>query len=59
MADTGTFTPMTGVFRRRDHSANTFVPTVGDGRAAAVISADGPHVVTAGVQLVTAAQHPH
>lgn len=54
VAHAGTLTPMTGVFRRCDHSANTFVSTTGDGRPTAVISSDGPHAVTADIQLLTA-----
>jgi hypothetical protein len=57
--DDRTATPMPGVFRRCDHSANTFYPSRGDGRAIAFIGAGQQNSVTADVQLFTAVPNTH
>jgi hypothetical protein len=57
--DDRTATPMPGVFRRCDHSADTFYPSRGDGRAIAFIGAGQQNSVTADVQLFTAVPNTH
>jgi hypothetical protein len=49
----GAFLPFASVLRRCDHSAETYYPSHGDGRATAQVRTDGGQVV-ADVQLVTA-----
>jgi hypothetical protein len=57
--DDRTVTPMAGVFRRCDHSADTFYPSRGDGRAIAFIGVGQQNSVTADVQLSTALPNTH